>query len=122
MSKQDKIVVVHLSSDDEMKAGKALRFAYKALSHAAGSVLLLSAQGVTVAKRSTGGFTIPGTDKNSLDFIRQFLKDDGRVYVGKECMKVLGIGATDIISGCEPSGPEVNFDLLLSDDTEMISW
>jgi len=122
MSTKDKIVVVHLSSDDEMKAGKALRFADKALTHAAGSVLMLSAQGVNIAKRSTGGFTLPGTDINSLDAIRQFIKDDGRVYVGKECMKTLGISATDIIAGCEPSDATVTFDLLLSDDTEMISW
>jgi len=118
----DKIVVVHLTSDDPMKAGKALRFASKALTYASGAVIILDTQGANIAKRSSGGFTIPGTDINSLDAIRQFLQDNGRIYVGKECMKLLNIHATDIIAGCEPSEAKIVFDLLLSDDTEMISW
>ncbi len=122
MSVSDKIVVVHLSSDDEMKASKALRFASKSLTFASGAVLLLSAQGVNVVKRSSGGFTLHGSDVNSLDAIRQLLQDGCRIYVGKECMKTLNIAATDIIAGCEPSEAKVTFDLLLSDDTEMISW
>ena len=118
----DKIIVVHLTSDDEMKAAKAIRFATKAMNYASQVVILLSTQGINVVNRSSGGFTMSGSDINSLDAIRQFLKDDGRIYVGKECMKALGISATDIIVGCEPSESKITFDLLLSDDTEMISW
>jgi predicted peroxiredoxin len=122
MSKSDKIIVIHLTDDDPMKAGKALRFASKALTYASGVVLLLSAQGVNTVNRSGGGFTIPGTETNSLDAVRELLKDGARIYVGKDCLKILKLSPTDIIAGCEPSEPSITFDLLLSDDTAVISW
>ena len=122
MSISPHTVVIHLSSDDHYKAGKALRFASKALTYVENAVIYLSAQGVNVAKRSSGGFTIPGTDLNSLDAIREFLKDGGQVFAGKDCLKTMGISAMDIIAGCEQADPNITFKYLLADDTKMISW
>lgn len=122
MTTSDKTVVVHLTTDDHLKAGKALRFAAKALSYSAGAVMYLSAQGVNLVNRSTGGFIIPGTKVNSLDAVREFLSDGGKIYVGKDCLKILRISATDIIAGCEQAEPKIVFGLLLSDENKMISW
>lgn len=122
MSVTDQTIVVHLSSDDPFKAGKAIKFAKKSLDYAEHSVMYLSAQGVKVIQRSSGGFTIPGTDVNSLDAIREFLKDGGQIYAGKDCLKIFKIAPTDIIAGCEASDPAITFKYLMADNTKMISW
>jgi len=122
MTGSDKTVFINLSTDDPLKAGKALRFAMQSLSYAMHTVLYLSTQGTKVADKSTGGFTIPTKTINSLDLIREFLKEGGKVYVGQDCMKSLGIAATDLVAGCEQAEPKNTFSLLLSDDTVTISW
>jgi len=122
MSITDQTIIIHLSSDDPFKAGKAIRFANKSLDHAEQSVIYLSAQGVKVVQRSSGGFTIPGTEINSLDAIREFLKDGGHIYAGKDCLKIFNIAPTDIIAGCEQADPEITFKYLMAENTKMISW
>lgn len=118
----DKVMIVHLSSDDPIKAGKALRFANAALSHAETVILMLSAHGVKVADKSKEPFIIPTKTENNLDTIRQFIKDGGRVFVGMDCLKSLGIGAGDIIAGCEQAEQSYVFGLLLSDHAVIMSW
>lgn len=115
-------VVIHISSDDHYKAGKALRFASQALDHAEKAIIYLSAQGVNVVKRSSGGFTVPGTESNSLDMIREFMQDGGEIFAEKECLKIMGISATDIISGCEQADASITFKYLLADNTKMMTW
>lgn len=122
MSGSDKIIMVHLTSDDHIRAGKAIRFAKNSLSRAEEVVLYTSAHGVNIINRSAGGFTMPGTDINSLDALREFIKDGGRVYAGKDCMKAQGIAATDILAGCENADEDATFSLVLSDDVKMITW
>jgi len=118
----DKTMVIQLSNDDEMKAGKALRFAMQSLSFAEETVIMLSAQGVRVADKSTNGFKIPGKSSNSLDVIREFIAEGGRVIVGADCMKILGVGAGDLIAGSEQSDPKMTFGLLLSDESVVVSF
>lgn len=122
MTVSDKTLVVHLSSDDQIKAGKAIRFASQALSFADKTVMLFTAQGVNVVNRSSGGFTIPGTEVNSLDAIREFLKDGGHIFIGKDCMKLQNISAGDIIAGCEQAEPKTTFGILLGEDSKVMSW
>lgn len=122
MATNDQMVVFHLSSDDPIKAGKALRLAKKSLDYVGKSVIYVDCQGVKIVQRSTGGFTIPGTDMNSLDVIREFLADGGLIFAGKECMKIFDISVTDIIAGCEQADPATTFKYLLGEDTKLISW
>ncbi|MGE4318413.1 MAG: DsrE family protein [Deferribacterales bacterium] len=118
----DKVVIVHLSSNDILKAGKALRFAGAALSHTDTVILMLTAQGVSVADKTKEPFMIPTRPENNLDCIRQFIKDGGRVFVGMDCLKALGTSASDIIAGCEQAEPSFVFNLLLSDQAVIMSW
>lgn len=118
----EKVVVVHLSSDDALKAGKALRFANAALGHTDTVILMLTAQGVNVADKTKDPFIIPTKTENNLDNIRQFIKDGGRVFVGMDCLKALNIGAGDIIAGCEQAEQNFVFSLLLSDNAVIMSW
>lgn len=118
----DQTIVIHLSSEDPYKAGKAIRFAKNSLNHAEHSIMFLSAYGVKVVQRSSDGFTIPGTDVNSLDAIREFLKDGGQIFAGKDCLKLFKIQPTDIIAGCEQADPETTFKYLMAENTKMISW
>lgn len=118
----EKIIVVHLSSDDVFKAGKAIRFAGTALSYATTVILLLTAQGVKVADKTKETFIIPTKTENALDSIRQFLKDGGRVFVGTDCMKSMNISAGDILAGCEQAEASYVFNILLSDNVTVMSW
>lgn len=118
----DKVIIVHLASNDPIKAGKALRFAGNALSHSETVILMLTAHGVTVADKSKETFIVPTKTDNNLDTIRQFIKDGGRVFVGMDCLKSLGVGAGDIIAGCEQAEPSYVFNLLLSDNAVIMSW
>jgi predicted peroxiredoxin len=115
-------MVVHLSTDEELKAGKALRFAMQSLSFAEETILYLSAEGVRVADKSTDGFTIPTKTTNSLDVIREFIAEGGKVIVGADCMKSQGIGAGNLIAGSQQGDPKTTFALLLADNTVVMSW
>jgi len=118
----EKIIIAHLTSNDPVTAGKALRFSKSALSYSSTVILLLSAHGVSVADKTKESFTVPTTQENALDTIRQFLKDGGRVFVGLDDMKSLGISAADIIAGCEQAETGYLFNILLSDQAVIMSW
>jgi len=118
----DKIIVVHLTSSDPIKAGKALRFAKSAFDYSATVFLLLSADGVLVADKSKPSFVVPTTQTESLDAVREFLKEGGRVLVGVDDMKSLNVSALDLIAGCEQAEAKYFFNILLSDEAAIMSW
>jgi len=122
MSIPNHTIIVHLTSNDPMRAAKALRFANKALPQFSNVILYFTVEGVKTVQISKGGFALPGTEKNSLDALREFIKNNGKVLIGKECLKLYDISPTDIPDGCEPATSESMFDYLKSANTKMISW
>jgi predicted peroxiredoxin len=118
----EKIIIVHLTSSEPVKAGKALRFAKSALSHSSVVILLLSADGVLVADKAKPTFTVPTTQMDALDTIREFIEDGGRVFIGLDDMKSLNIRAADVIAGCEQVETGYFFNILMSDQAVIMSW